>query len=164
MKFVLEPGKKGLRIRREIVDASGFLGNEALAVHGEEYAIVILKEKMTAMELVKTIQSLKDLASGLLIYLAQVCGSCEHCEGGCPYAHIDAEPRRPEEALLEQAGIPKGAKLNVIAEDGAVIFEAAEDYDLRDVSPVMRELFRQNNICLDTLDELLEEGEIIYGG
>ena len=157
MKFILEPGKKGLRIRREIVDASGFLGNGALAVHGEEHAIVVLKEKMTAMELVQTIQSLKNLASDLLVHLARTCGPCGHCEGGCPYAHIDTEPTRPDAALLEQAGIPKDAKLDVFAEDGAVIFEAAEGYDLL-------ELFRQTDICLDVLDELLEGGEIVYGG
>lgn len=164
MTFILEPGKKGLRIRREIVDASGFAGNEALAVHGEEHAIVVMKEEMTAMELLQSIQSLSALASGMMACLAHICGSCGHCEGGCPYAHIDTEPTRPDEALLKQAGIPKDARLNVTAEDGAVIFEAAEGHDLRDVPPEILELFRQTGVCLDVLDELLESGEIIYGG
>ena len=34
MKFTLEIGKKGLRIRREILDASGFAREEALSVRG----------------------------------------------------------------------------------------------------------------------------------
>ena len=45
-----------------------------------------------------------------------------------------------------------------------MIFEAAEGYDLRDVPSEMLELFRQTDICLDVLDELLEGGEIVYGG
>jgi transposase-like protein len=38
MKFTLESGKKGLRIRREILNASGFQHEEALDVHGEDKA------------------------------------------------------------------------------------------------------------------------------
>lgn len=43
MKFTLETGKKGLRIRREILNASGFQHEEALDVHGMDHTIVILE-------------------------------------------------------------------------------------------------------------------------
>lgn len=84
MKFTLESGKKGLRIRREILNASGFQHEEALDVHGMDHTIVILEEKMTAGELVRSIHSLKNLASDLLVHLAKVCGPCERCETPCP--------------------------------------------------------------------------------
>ena len=95
MKFTLETGKKGLRIRKEILDASGFAREDALNVCGEENAVVILKKQMTAMELVNTIQSLKDLTADLLVYLAKLCGPCtrvvassvrlqHHCGSGPP--------------------------------------------------------------------------------
>ena len=163
MQFTLEIGKKGLRVRREILNASGFQREEALDVHGKEQAIVIMKKEMTAMELVNTIQSLKDLASDLLIHLAKVCGPCEHCEGSCPC--MEEEPRvcLPED-LLKQAGIPKNARLDAMVGDGEVILAETESFDLRDVSQEMKELFRQTNICLDELDGLLAGGSVIYAG
>ena len=50
MQFTLEIGKKGLRVRREILNASGFQREEALDVHGKEQPIVIMKKEMTAMD------------------------------------------------------------------------------------------------------------------
>ncbi len=48
--------------------------------------------------------------------------------------------------------------------DREVILSEAESFDLRDVSPEMKELFRQTNICLGELDGLLAGGSVIYGG
>ena len=161
MKFTLEIGKKGLRIRREILDASGFAREEALSVRGEENVVVILKQRMTAMELVQVIQSLKDQTSDLLVHLAKLCGSCRHCENECPYLKESSRVRLPDN-MLEQAGIPKGARLDALIGEGEVLISQAEWLDLRDVSPEMKELFRQTHICLDSLDELLAGGGIVY--
>ena len=161
MKFTLETGKKGLRVRKEILDASGFAREDALNVCGEENAVVILKKQMTAMELVNTIQSLKDLTADLLVYLAKLCGPCTHCESGCPCLNESPRIRLPDE-LLERAGIPKDARLDALAEDGEVVIAQAGGFDLRDVSPEMKELFLQTGICLDALDELLVSGEVVY--
>ena len=43
-----------------------------------------------------------------------------------------------------------------------MLISQAEWFDLRDVSPEMKELFRQTHICLDSLDELLAGGGIVY--
>ena len=48
--------------------------------------------------------------------------------------------------------------------DGEVVLAATESFDLRDVSPEMKLLFRQTNICLDELDGILAGGSVIYGG
>ena len=163
MQFTLEIGRKGLRVRREILNASGFQRAEALDIHGKEQAIVIMKKEMTAMELLNTIQSLKDLASDLLIHLAKVCGPCERCEGGCPCMEEEPRIRLPED-LLKQAGIPQNARLDAMVGDGEVILAETESFDLRDVSQEMKELFRQTNICLDELDGLLAGGSVVYAG
>jgi len=163
MKFTLEPEKKGLIIRREILDASGFGDDGALAVHAGENAVVLMKEEMTAMELVRTFQSLHGLTAGLLIHLTKVCDPCEHCEGGCPCAGGD-ECVRLSDGLLEDAGIPKDAKLDAFAEDGVVIVREAEGFDLRDVPPEIQDLFLKAGICLDSLDELLAKGDVVYAG
>ena len=162
MKFTLETGKKGLRIRREILNASGFQHEEALDVHGMDHTIVILEEKMTAGELVRSIHSLKNLASDLLVHLAKVCGPCERCEAPCPCT-LEEEPAKVPEKLLERAGIPKGSKLDVFAENGRLTISAAEAPDLRDVPPEMLDLLRQSGVCLDTLEELMIEEAVIYG-
>ena len=163
MKLSLEITKKGLRIRKEILNASGFHREAALDVHGMEQAIVVMKKEMTAMELVNTIQSLNDLASGLLIHLTKVCGPCERCEGGCPC--MKEAPRvRFSKDLLEQAGIPQNARLDAVPGDREIIVAEAESFDLRDVSQEMKELFRRTNICLDELDGLLAGGSVIYAG
>lgn len=163
MKFTLDIGKKGLRVRKEILDASGFQKEDALDVHGLDHAVVVLEEAMTAEEMVRTIHSLKDLASDLLVHLAKVCGPCERCEGGCPCMEEEPRIRLPED-LLKQAGIPQNARLDAVPGDREIIVAEAESFDLRDVSQEMKELFRRTNICLDELDGLLAGGSVIYGG
>ncbi|WP_204789763.1 hypothetical protein [Oscillibacter sp. CU971] len=162
MKFTLDIGKKGLRIRKEILDASGFQKENALDIHGLDHAVVILEEKMTAEEMVRAIHSLKDLASDLLVHLAKVCGPCEHCETPCPCAQAEEQISVPEE-LLKQASIPKGAKLDIFAENGCLTITAADAPDLRDVPPEMLDLLRQSGVCLDALEELMIEEAVIYG-
>jgi hypothetical protein len=52
----------------------GFTGEETLALHAAEDTLVILKEKMTAMELVHAIDALGEIASELTVCLAKACG------------------------------------------------------------------------------------------
>ncbi len=163
MKFTLDIGKKGLRIRKEILDASGFQRDAALDVCGSDHAIVIMKGKMTAMELVNTIQSLGGLAYQLSSHLAKICGPCEHCEDGCPYTKEETRIHLSD-GVLEQAGIPKGARLEMLIGDHEIILSEAESYDLRDVPPEVRKTLRQLGVCLDELDGLLAGGGIVYEG
>ncbi len=149
-----------------VFTAGGMKPGQALELHTSEDTAVFLKETMTATELVRSIQSLKTLAADLVVCLAKACGPCDSCKDGCPYLK-EAEEGGSElqlpEALLEQAGIPKDAKMNVFAEDGEIhITEAGPD--LRDVPSDLLELFQQTGLCLGALDELLVEGGIIYGG
>jgi len=57
----------------------GFTGEETLALHAAEDTLVILKEKMTAMELVHAIDALGEIASELTVVLAKACGFCDNC-------------------------------------------------------------------------------------
>ena len=163
MKFTLEITKKGLSIRKEILNASGFHRETALDVRGMEQAIVIMKREMTAMELVNAIHSLGSLSYQLTNHLAKVCGPCEHCKDGCPYADDERRIRLSDD-VLERAGLPKTARLDMQIGDRKIILSEAESFDLRDVPPEMKELFRQTNICLDELDGLLAGGSVIYAG
>lgn len=163
MKFTLDIGKKGLRLRKEILDASGFQREAALDAHGAEQAIVLLKKEMTAMELIQAVQSLGTLSYQLTSHLEKICGSCEHCKDGCPYTDEDLRIQLPD-YVMEQAGFPRGARLDMRIGDHKVIFSETESYDLRDVSPEMRKVLQQLGICLDELDGLLAGGGVIYEG
>ena len=71
---------KGLTVSNEAIAKAG-LGDE-IAVIGTEGAIVIANAKMTAMELIKTIDSLAEITQGYLAILAKNCGECDDC-GHC---------------------------------------------------------------------------------
>jgi hypothetical protein len=57
----------------------GFTGEERLQLHAAEDTLIILKEKMTAMELVHAIDALGEIASNLTVHLAKACGFCDNC-------------------------------------------------------------------------------------
>lgn len=57
----------------------GFTGEEKLELHAAEDTLVIVKTKMTAMELVHVIDTLSEIASALTVHLAHACGSCNNC-------------------------------------------------------------------------------------
>lgn len=149
-----------------VLTAGGLEAGKELEVHTSKDAAVILKKQMTAMELISTIQDLNALAVDLLVHLTKTCEPCRGCKNGCPYMKEAALRERFQvpEALLEWAGIPADAKLDVFAEDGEICIMEAAGTDLRDVPPDMLEMFRETGICLDALDDLLTRGDVVYGG
>ena len=146
-----------------LLTSSGMEPGTPVDIQASEDAAVVLRETMTAAELVGTIQFLRTIATNLLIHLANTCGPCDNCSADCPC--LQGENKFPiPDALLEEAGIPKGAKLDVFAEEGTIHITAAAGPDLRDVPEALLEMFRQTGICLDELDGLMRENGVIYGG
>ena len=162
-KFMKNTTKKKLVIPNAVMELGGFEKGAPVEICVQDDAVIILKKEMTAMELVGAIQSLRVLTTDLLVHLAKVCGPCDNCGAACPCMG-DEEALHPSDALLAEAGIPKGAKLDVFAEEGVIHITAADGPDLRDVPADLLELFRQTGICLDELDGLLRENEVVYGG
>ena len=145
-----------------LLTAGGMESGTPIDIHASEDAAIVLRETMTAAEMVGAIQSLRTITANLLIHLAKVCGPCDSCDMGCPC--LQAEEAFPvPDALLEEAGIPKGAKLDVFAENGRLTISVADAPDLRDVPTEMLDLLRQSGVCLDTLEELMIEEAVIYG-
>ncbi|WP_352416471.1 hypothetical protein [Oscillibacter ruminantium] len=152
---------KGLIISNEAIIKAG-LGDE-IAVIGTDSAIVIAGAKMTAMELIKTIDSLAEITQGYLAILSKNCGECDDC-GHCE--DLDFEGIHLPDGVLEIAGIPVGTKLNAfIEEDGEMIhIEPAEyEHDISDIPPHLLSLFSNYGICLGELDALLVKGELLHG-
>ena len=62
----------------------GFTEEDTLEIHAARDVLVILKDKMTVMELVNAIHALSEIASGLTVDLAKACGICNNCDDEGP--------------------------------------------------------------------------------
>ena len=164
MKFQTQYTGKALAIPAAGLTLSGFKQGERLELHPLQGAAAVLREKMTAMELMSAIDSLQSLASELTVHLAQVCGPCDKC-GEC-----SVDPENPggttiPDWLRREAGIPEGGKLCawLDSETGRIQVGAAEyAHDLSDVPPFLLGILRRSGVCLEDLDELLKSGETVY--
>ena len=166
-KFVKDTTKKKLVIPNAVLALSGLEKGEPVEIRTMEDAVVILRKEMTAMELVRAIDSLQDAVLDMTLHLANVCGPCEDCSDGegCP-----ADPSRtamviPEE-LRKEAGLPANAKLCAWPGDkpGTVtVGQADYRYDLTDVPVWMLAALASHGTCLGMLEERLMEEDAVYG-
>lgn len=150
---------KGLLVDNEIIEKAELGDNIKLVA--TDHLIVLTKAEMTAMDLVKTIDSMSTLLYSLVDTLAECCGECDECDH-CE--DLDFEPIHLPHEVLEIAGIPTGAKLASFVEEdeGVVHIEAAEyDYDISDVPPHLLATFSDYGICLGELDALLIKNEVL---
>lgn len=86
---------------------------------------------------------------------------CELCQG-----LLDGSGAiRVPEYLLEEACIPKGAKLEAFSDDeGEIVVVAADvQQDITDVPPAIVAILAKSGVCLAELDELIMLEEIVYG-
>lgn len=87
--------------------------------------------------------------------------NCSLCRG----LMDESQKIRLPDYVLEDAGIPKGAKLEAFADDEGeiVVTEAEYQKDINDVSPGIISVLVASGICLAELDELIMDEEIVYG-
>jgi len=87
---------------------------------------------------------------------------CELCQGlldGSGDVHVP-------DYLLEEAGIPKDAKLEAYADEDSgeiTVVEADIQQDITDVPPGIVAILAKSGVCLAELDELIMLEEIVYG-
>lgn len=162
----------------------GFDGEDTLELHTGEDILVILKDKMTAIELVHVISMLSEMATDLTVALAKACGRCNNCDGEddgtgendpaqwvencslCRDLMDESQIIHIPDYLLEEAGISNSAKLEASADrDGGeiTVTEAGNQFDISDVPPGILTVLAQSGICLAELDELIMQEEIVYG-
>lgn len=166
MKFLKETTSMGLQIPAAAMKLSGFESNGRVELHASEDTLVVLKQRMTAMELLRAAKSLQTLVTDLHVHLAKVCGPCTGCDGECPFADWDEDGVALPDCLREEAGIPKNAKLCVSVDEEehtVTITEADYDHDLQDVPEEVLEMFSASDICIGELEELLLTGDLVYG-
>lgn len=173
-----------IMLPERVCELCGFDGEDTLELHTGEGILVILKDKMTAIELVHVISMLSEMATDLTVFLAKTCGMCNNCDGEddgtgendsaqwvencslCRDLMDDSQTIHIPDYLLKEAGISSSAKLEASADgDGGeiTVTEAGNQFDISDVPPGILTVLAQSGICLAELDELIMQEEIVYG-
>ena len=150
----------------ELLDASGITGDTCNIAVGDG-AIVIMKERMTAIEALKAFDFIKNVGSNMLASIRVRCEPCHHCEGGCVYAgddlgYIDIPPVTRE--LWE---IPQDVKIRATLDeqhDRIILSKDGPTPDIRDVPKDAREIMELSGVCLCSLDELIRSKAPVYDG
>ena len=166
MKFISRNTPKGIHIPAAMLKLSGFAEKEPVEIHAPKDVLVVLKQSMTAKELVWAIHSLQYLVDDLTAYLFEACGECEECGEGCPMEDLDCGEIDLPGYLREAAHIPENAKLcaSVNEGEGTVLISQA-DYanDLRDLPKELARDLAECGLCMCELEDMLIRGEIVYG-
>lgn len=126
--------------------------------------LVFMKSEMTAMEVVETLEGLKEVVEELYFTLADAHGICECCD--CPSETEDAVSIKLPEFILEDAGIPKDAKLCAYTNEDSgevTVVEAEYKHDLSDVPKDILQMLKAMGVCMAGLNKRLMSEEIIYG-
>lgn len=126
--------------------------------------LVFMKSEMTAMEVVETLKGLKQVVEELYFTLADAHDICECCD--CPAETEDAVSIRLPQFILDDAGIPKDAKLCAYTDEGSgevTVIEAEYKHDLSDVPKDILQMLKAMGVCMAGLNNRLMSEEIIYG-
>jgi hypothetical protein len=126
--------------------------------------LVLMKSKMTAAEVVETLEGLRDVLEELYLTLSEAAGICEDCN--CRTETEDAVSIKLPEFILKEAGISKDAKLCACTMEGCgevTVMEAAYKHDLSDVPKDILEILKDMGVCMSGLNECLMSEKIIYG-
>jgi bifunctional DNA-binding transcriptional regulator/antitoxin component of YhaV-PrlF toxin-antitoxin module len=156
-----------LTIPAAILEATGIEEVGIAEVKVFDSSFTVLKGRMTAMELIRTIKELSALASDLTVQLAKSCGRCHDCDE-CSAEGYDGDDERITlpDYLLDEAGISKDAKLGAIVneDDNTVtIGEAEYDYDLSDVPGDILDILIASDVCIAELEKHLILEDFVYG-
>lgn len=164
MKMIKECFENNVSLPNEILNAANFTGCEEIEFNALENSVVAMKTTMNAMELIKVAEGLKNLSEELIVHLAGICGRCHDCSYCERFEEYD-EIIVPD-YLLEEAGIPKDAKLCACTEEDSgeiIVMQADYDYDIADVPKFVIDIFEMSGICIRELEERIMMEDIIYG-
>jgi hypothetical protein len=126
--------------------------------------LVLLKSEMTTIEVVETLVGLEKVSKELYLTLAETAGVCENCS--CRTETEEAVSIKLPAFILEDAGIPKDAKLCAYTSEDSgevTVVEAEYKHDLSDVPKDILQILKEMGVCMAGLNNRLMSDEIIYG-
>ena len=173
--------KNDLTINHQTLELCHFDPGRKLTQLIGENTLVVLPERMTALETVNTVAVLTAFTTDLIELLRDACGSCEeqmereesgccpydgvYDPNGCAYKDMDEPEVELSDAARRAMGIPLDAKLQLFPDEGEGLVCAADyRHDITDVPEEIRPLLSMANICLGKLDELIRNEKEIWHG
>lgn len=168
--------KKSINIPDEILADCQLDTEDALTVCTGANALVILPERMNALETANAIAVLNEITVELICALEKACSPCltrideEECPyrepdspGRCPFA--EAAPVAVSDSVREAMGVSPDTKLCHFVDDGELVVTAAEyDHDITDVPEDILDVLSMAGICRGALNELIIEGTEVWHG
>lgn len=164
MKKIKESLDKNINLPVEEMGDLETMDCEEIEITALEGVVVAMKASMNVMELIKVAEGLKNLSEELIVHLSEVCGRCDDCSYCERYEEYD-EIIVPD-YLLEEAGIPRDAKLCACTEEDSgeiIVMQADYDYDISDIPQFVIDIFEKSGICIRELEERLMMEDIVYG-
>ena len=170
MNFMKYPTKNDISISNAVLKLAKLQNAERLELTAATGAVIVTSGRMTAKELLSTVQSLTGRAAELMTLLRLTCGDCTNCSEECAYRDKSiTELIRPAVVVpdwaRQDAGLAGDAKLDCyVDEDSSEISVCEADYehDLSDVPPELLLALHQCGCCLSALEDALMEDNVIY--
>ena len=102
MKFIKEITSRGLLLPLVAARLAKFKAGDKVEYRPLKGTMVVLKKRMTALELLTAVEQLNGVATELLLHLDRVCGPCEECVDGCLCGESEDSPLQhlPTDLLL----------------------------------------------------------------
>ena len=167
MKIAKTNTKPNLKIPTALMKMTELSEDEYAELHTCGNAVVALKGHLTAKELIDTVVSLQELATGLTVHLAKRCGPCHDCDD-CPSDGFDDESGRITlpDYLMDAIGLAHDAKLEALVNEEAgtvTIGESEYEYDLADVPEGFLDVLIASGVCIFALEKHLMLEDTVYG-
>lgn len=154
------------RLFDETLCLAGLSGEEQLMLHFKKDVLAALKGKLTARDLIGTMNGLIEIAADLAAQLAIASrkDSSEEpcsCSGKCDY-EATCELSIPP-CLLAEAGIPLDRPLLAYVEDGSIVIKGEEELFPAEVTGELLRILENAEVDAEGLATLLKGERIIYG-
>ena len=169
--------KNDLVIDHQALELCHFLPDDPLSIHMGENTMLVIPERMTAMEAVNTIGMLSSINTALLDSIRDVCGSCgeqvkeDLCPVGCqvpskcPFKNIHGPRVTLSDDIRREMGVSPDTKLHCFVDEGEAVVTAADyEYDITDVPESVRALLSFAGVCPGRLDQALKDGAEVWHG
>ena len=169
--------QKELIISADAVELSHLPTDAPLTVGVGENTLLVMPQRMTAIQAVNTIAALTEFTADLINAIKAACGTCEEqmedegcpyeevCgQGECPYATVTGPGVALTDNARREMGIPLDAKLELFPDEGEGLVCAADyEHDITDVPVYIRTMLAAFGVCLGRLDEvIMGEQEVWY--
>lgn len=154
IEFAHSPITKGLYISPELSDKTSLKDADSIDVYACNSAILLLDKKMKPWQFVEAIDMLNTVATSLIMRLKN---AARDYEESCRQISV------PEE-LLKLAGIPFGAPLDIMCDEGEIYITISDEEDdpLEHLPRFLREFFDDEDLDSEALRLFLNSEESVH--